>query len=52
VRPQEQWKALVAEIRRDHHRKSGFMPGFEAIAAGKKVRAEPSFFDRARKAKS
>lgn len=26
-----QWQALVAEIRRKHHRKSGFMPGFERI---------------------
>jgi len=43
-----QWKALVAEIRRDHHRKSGFMPGFEAIVAGKRTRIEPSFLDRAR----
>lgn len=44
----EQWKALVAEIRRDHRRKSGFMPGFEAIVAGKRARVEPSFLDRAR----
>jgi hypothetical protein len=43
-----QWKALVAEIRRDHHRKSGFMPGFEAIVAGRRARIEPSFLDRAR----
>ena len=43
-----QWKALVAEIRRDHRRKSGFMPGFEAIVAGKRARIEPSFLDRAR----
>jgi hypothetical protein len=44
----DQWKALVAEIRRDHHRKSGFMPGFEVIVAGKRARVEPSFLDRAR----
>lgn len=44
----EQWKGLVAEIRRDHHRKSGFMPGFAAIIAGKRARIEPSFLDRAR----
>ena len=44
----DQWKALVAEIRRDHHRKSGLMPGFEAIVAGKRSRAEPSFLDLAR----
>lgn len=44
----DRWKALVAEIRRDHHRKSGFMPGFEAIVAGKRARMEPSFLDRGR----
>ena len=44
----DQWKALVAEIRLDHRRKSGFMPGFEAIVAGKRSQAEPSFLDRAR----
>ena len=44
----EQWSVLVVEIRRNHHRKSGFMPGFEAIVAGKNVRVEPSFIERAR----
>ena len=44
----DEWKALVAQIRRDHRRKSGFMPGFEAIVAGKRARMEPSFLDRAR----
>ena len=44
----DQWMVLVAEIRRDHHRKSGFMPGFEAIVAGKGARIAPSFLDRAR----
>jgi tetratricopeptide (TPR) repeat protein len=44
----ERWRELVTEIRRDHHRKSGFMPGFEEIVAGKRARMEPSFLDRAR----
>jgi tetratricopeptide (TPR) repeat protein len=44
----ERWRELVTEIRREHHRKSGFMPGFEAIVAGKRARIEPSFLDRAR----
>jgi hypothetical protein len=44
----EQWQALVAEIRRDHRRKSGFMPGFERIAGGTGPAREPSFLDRAR----
>ncbi len=43
-----QWQALVAEIRREHHRKSGFMPGFERIIRGAGPSKEPSFLDRAR----
>src|SRR5216683_1475080 len=42
------WQALVAEIRREHHRKSGFMPGFERIIRGAGPSKEPSFLDRAR----
>ena len=34
----EQWSKLVAEIRRDHHRKHVFMPDFEAIIEGKRAR--------------
>jgi uncharacterized Zn finger protein len=44
----ERWRELVTEIRREHRRKSGFMPGFEAIVAGKRARVEPSFLYRAR----
>ncbi|MHB2008256.1 MAG: DUF6880 family protein [Acidobacteriaceae bacterium] len=44
----ERWRALVAEIRRDHRRKHAFMPGFEAIVAGKRARVGPSFLERAR----
>jgi hypothetical protein len=43
-----QWKTLVGEIRRNHRRKSGFMPGFEVIVAGKRARVEHSFLERAR----
>lgn len=43
-----QWQALVAEIRQCHHRKSGFMPGFERIVRGAGPGKEPSFLDRAR----
>jgi hypothetical protein len=32
--PDQEWKTLMAEIRRDHHRKTGFMRGFEVIVAG------------------
>ena len=44
----ERWREPVTEIRREHRRKSGFMPGFEAIVAGKRARVDPSFLDRAR----
>jgi hypothetical protein len=43
-----QWQALIAEIRREHRRKSSFMPGFERIALGTRASKEPSFLDRAR----
>jgi hypothetical protein len=43
-----QWRALAPEIRRDHHRKSGFMPGFERIVRSTGASKEPSFLDRAR----
>jgi hypothetical protein len=43
-----QWQALVAEIRKEHYRKSGFMPGFERIVRGAGPSVEPSFLDRAR----
>jgi hypothetical protein len=43
-----QWQALAAEIRREHHRKSGFMPGLERIIRGTGPSQEPSFLDRAR----
>jgi hypothetical protein len=43
-----QWQALIAEIRREHRRKSGFMPGFERIVGGTGPGKGPSFLDRAR----
>jgi hypothetical protein len=43
-----QWRALTAEIRRQHHRKSGFMPGFERIVRETGRTKEPSFLDQAR----
>jgi len=39
----EQWMMLAAEIRRKHHRKSGFMPGFERIAGGAQPRKARPF---------
>jgi hypothetical protein len=43
-----QWQVLIAEIRREHRRKSGFMPGFERIVRGTGPSRELSFLDRAR----
>jgi len=43
-----QWQAVASEIRRNHHRKSGFMPGFDRIIQGAGPSKEPSFLDRAR----
>jgi len=42
------WEALAAEIRSEHRRKSGFMPGFERVAEGRSLR-EASFAERARR---
>lgn len=46
---EQQWEALALEIRRDHFRKSSFMPSFNAIIAGKRARIEASFLDQARR---
>jgi tetratricopeptide (TPR) repeat protein len=43
-----EWAALVADVRRAHHRKAGFMAGFERLAAGHGPSDAPSFLDRAR----
>ncbi len=47
-RMDRQWDALVAEVRQAHHRKVGFMPGFERLVAGQEPSKEPSFLERAR----
>ena len=44
----QEWNAVVAEVRQAHHRKTGFMPGFERLAAGRGPSQEPSFLERAR----
>ena len=43
-----EWTALVADVRRAHHRKAGFMAAFERLAAGHGPSDAPSFLDRAR----
>ncbi|MGB5638814.1 MAG: hypothetical protein WBM63_06825, partial [Sedimenticolaceae bacterium] len=42
------WKEIVSQVRADHHRKRGFMPGFERLVAGSGPSAEPSFLDVAK----
>lgn len=44
----ETWNALVTMVRREHHRKSAFIGGFECIVRNGGARAE-IFLDRARK---
>jgi hypothetical protein len=45
---EHKWEGLALEIRRDHFRKSSFMPGFNSIIAGESAAREASFLDRAR----
>jgi uncharacterized Zn finger protein len=42
------WEALVGEIRAQHHRKIGFMTGFEEIVAGGGPSLRPTFLERAK----
>jgi len=43
-----EWAAVVADVRRAHHRKAGFMADFERLAGGHGPSDAPSFLDRAR----
>jgi len=43
-----EWQKTVSQVRANHHRKSGFMSGFERVVAGAGPRDEPSFLDRAK----
>jgi hypothetical protein len=38
----------VSLVRGRHHRKTGFMPGFEAMVEGSGDGVEPSFLERAK----
>jgi uncharacterized Zn finger protein len=42
------WQAVVADVRKRHFRKKGFMAGFEDIVAGAPKQVEPSFLERAK----
>jgi|GEM_PF-6770323 len=42
------WQAVVADVRKRHFRKKGFMAGFEDIVVGVPKQVEPSFLERAK----
>ena len=43
------WQSIVAEIRRNHSRKHGFLPDFERIVAGGTLQPSESFAEQARR---
>jgi len=43
-----QWEITASLVRVEHHRKLGFMSGFERLVAGSNPSNEPSFLDRAK----
>lgn len=43
-----EWQRTVSRVRADHHRKSGFMAGFERLVAGSGPNEEPSFLEQAK----
>ncbi|MBI4537410.1 MAG: hypothetical protein HY712_05585 [candidate division NC10 bacterium] len=42
------WQRVVEKVRAEHHRKTGFMSGFEEIVAGSGPTKKPSFLERAK----
>ena len=44
----EKWEGLVRELRAEHHRKIGFMSGFEKVVAGGVPSPKPTFLERAK----
>jgi tetratricopeptide (TPR) repeat protein len=42
------WEEVVEEVRSEHRRKTGFMPGFEKIVSGRGSTQEPPFLERAK----
>jgi hypothetical protein len=43
-----EWEKIVRQVRADHHRKKGFLSGFERLVAGAGPSDEPSFLQRAK----
>lgn len=44
----KKWEGLVRELRAEHHRKTGFMSGFEEVVAGGGPSEKPTFLERAK----
>ncbi len=44
----DEWEKTVSRVRAEHHRKTGFMSGFENLVAGRGPSDEPSFLERAK----
>ncbi len=44
---QEEWQQVVDKVRAEHHRKTGFMSGFEELVSGTR-HEEPPFLERAK----
>lgn len=42
------WQRIVEKMRSEHHRKTGFMSGFDEIVAGSGPTEKPSFLERAK----
>ncbi len=42
------WQTVVADVRKRHFRKKGFMAGFEDIVTNAPKQLEPSFLERAK----
>ncbi len=42
------WEGLVRKLRAEHHRKTGFMSGFEEVVAGGGPSVKPTFLERAK----
>ena len=43
-----EWEETVRQVRSSHRRKTGFMPGFEAVVTGARHKEQPSFLERAK----
>ncbi len=43
-----EWEKTVSLVRAEHHRKYGFVTGFEKLAAGSGPSGKPSFLERAK----